>query len=92
MTHLNTDTSPKVLFRMQHLSSILSPLVHIQMQSTELFLLKFFPFSEQVFGFNRNHFFFFSCLLSIFFNSKIYVWSLGNHLCVLQEAKNSPIR
>ena len=65
MTHLNTHTSPKVLFRMQHLSSILSPLVHIQMQSTELFLLKFFPFSEQVFGFNRNHFFFF--LMSAFY-------------------------
>ena len=54
MTHLNTHTSPKVPFRMQHLCSILAPLVHIQMQSTELFLLKFFffPFSEQVFEFN----------------------------------------
>ena len=95
MTHPNTHPSPEVLFCMQHLCSILSPLVRIQMQSTELFLLKFFPFSEQVIEFNRNHFFFFfsSSLLSIFFNSKIYAWPLGNHMCViLQAAKNTPVQ
>ena len=45
---------------MQHLCLILSSLVHIQMQSTELFFLKFFPFSEKVFELNWNHFFLFS--------------------------------
>ena len=73
MTHLNTHTSPKVLFRMQHLCSILSLLVHIQLQSTELFLLKFFPFSEQVFEFNWNLFFFFSLL-----KSALYILQLQN--------------
>ena len=69
MTHLNTHTSPKVLFRMQHLCSILSPLVHIQLQSTEVFLLKFFPFSEQVFEFNWNHFFFSPQVCSLYSSS-----------------------
>ena len=91
MTHPNTHPSPEVLFCMQHLCSILSPLVRIQMQSTELFLLKFFPFSEQVIEFNWNHFFF-------LLKSALYILQLQNlclatgkpHVCDSQGSKKYP--
>lgn len=82
MTHPNTHPSPEVLFCMQHLCSILSPLVHIQMQSTELFLLKFFPFSEQVIEFNWNLFFFSPQVCSLYSSTPKFMLGHWEITCV----------
>ena len=73
MTHLNTHTSPKVLFRMQHLCSILSLLVHIQLQSTELSCWSFFHSLSRYLNLTEIFFFFFSLL-----KSAVYILQLQN--------------